>query len=75
MSKALDSALVVSMNNAVIGITMGLMLTWIGDVVAGGGEDFESAGEVEKVHLVVEGKEDLDWFCGIAAIANCTHLE
>ena len=38
-------------------------------------QDFERTGEVEEAHLVVEGEEDLDWFCGIAALSNCTHLD
>ncbi len=50
-------------------------LTWIRDVVAGIGKDFEWAGEVEKAHLVVEGEEDLDVLGGIAAFINCTHRD
>ena len=54
---------------------MGPGLTWVGDIVQGGGENFEGTGEGEKVHLIVEGEENLDGLRRIASFLNCTHLE
>ena len=36
--------------------------------------DLQRTSEVEEAHLVVKGEEDLDWFGGIIAISDCTHL-
>jgi hypothetical protein len=38
-------------------------------------QHFKRPGKVKKIHLVVEGKEDRNGFCGIAALSNCTHLD
>ena len=37
-------------------------------------QDLQRASEVEEAHLVMEGEEDLDWFGGIGAVSDCTHL-
>ena len=69
MSKALDS---VQRQRC---LCLYCSLTRVRGVVEGIAHDFEGTAEVEETHGVVEGEEDLDWVCGIAALSNCTHLD
>lgn len=42
----------------------GVKLTSVVEVVSGLSEDLEGTGKVQKVELVVEGKEDIDGLVG-----------
>ena len=49
-------------------------ITWIGDVVLGVGKDFKRPGEIQEIHVVVHGDENLDGLIGLGVL-NCTHLD
>lgn len=54
---------------------MSLELTWVGEVVEGLAHDLEGTGDINQVHLVMKGDENLNRLRGVAGILDCTHCD
>jgi hypothetical protein len=51
-----------------------LGFTWVGKVVERLAHDLEGTGDINEVHLVMKGDQNLNGLRSIAGILDCTHL-